>query len=79
MKRIRTGVLVLTVALSAAGCNDDFLMTLPRDQIAQEVVNRVEIHVAVEEGPVMGVQFHPEKSGDAGLRMLGNFLERCRS
>jgi imidazole glycerol-phosphate synthase subunit HisH len=33
---------------------------------------------AVEQGPVMGVQFHPEKSGDAGLRMLRNFVERCR-
>jgi imidazole glycerol-phosphate synthase subunit HisH len=33
---------------------------------------------AVEQGIVMGVQFHPEKSGDAGLRMLKNFVERCR-
>jgi imidazole glycerol-phosphate synthase subunit HisH len=30
---------------------------------------------AVRAGRVVGTQFHPEKSGAAGLRVIGNFLE----
>lgn len=33
------------------------------------------ICAAVEQGLVMGVQFHPEKSSDTGLRMLRNWAE----
>lgn len=29
---------------------------------------------AVENGPLMATQFHPEKSGEAGIRLLGNWL-----
>jgi imidazole glycerol-phosphate synthase subunit HisH len=32
---------------------------------------------AVERGPLWATQFHPEKSADNGLRILGNFVRAC--
>jgi imidazole glycerol-phosphate synthase subunit HisH len=34
---------------------------------------------AVQRGSFYGVQFHPEKSSAAGLRLLANFAELCRT
>jgi len=31
----------------------------------------------IEKGNVHAVQFHPEKSGDLGLKLLKNWIERC--
>jgi glutamine amidotransferase len=33
---------------------------------------------AVENGPLMATQFHPEKSGDTGAALLANWLEMLR-
>lgn len=35
------------------------------------------VPAVVEKGNLVGVQFHPEKSGDAGARMIKNFLSMC--
>jgi glutamine amidotransferase len=37
------------------------------------------IVAAVERGPLVGVQFHPERSGAAGARVLENLLRWSRS
>ena len=36
-----------------------------------------EFVTAIEHAPLYGVQFHPEKSGAAGLRLLSNFTRIC--
>jgi glutamine amidotransferase len=55
----------------------------PRPAREQDVVGTAEygseFASAVARPPLYGVQFHPEKSGPDGLRLLGNFVRICAS
>lgn len=50
----------------ASDCNDSVIATAEYGK---------EVTVAVANGNVMGCQFHPEKSGEVGLRILRAFCE----
>lgn len=52
-----------------------YLMAENRNDVAGRTVYGTEFDCAVEAGNVFGCQFHPEKSGEAGLQVLENF---CR-
>lgn len=42
--------------------------------VVSHAINRKRFIAAVENGPLSAVQFHPEHSGDAGVRLLRNWL-----
>jgi len=47
------------------------------EDVLGSAVYGAEFTSAVARGSVFGVQFHPEKSGADGLRLLGNFVRVC--
>ncbi len=51
----------------------------PRHILAVLPVNGMEAAVMVGQGNVVGCQFHPEKSGPVGLRLLGAFAREVKA
>ena len=39
--------------------------------------NGIEFSASIQKNNYYGVQFHPEKSGQAGIKLLKNFIELC--
>ncbi len=50
-----------------------FLNAADKGIVAAQTQYGVTIDAAIEQGNVFATQFHPEKSGDVGLRILKNF------
>lgn len=51
---------------------------VPREHVLASATHGRSFPAVVGRGRVLGTQFHPEKSGETGLRILGNFLELAR-
>jgi glutamine amidotransferase len=72
----------LTMGLPSAGCPFYHVHSLaPRPSDPADLVGATEygerFATIVERGSVFGVQFHPEKSSNHGLRLLANFVALC--
>lgn len=46
----------------------------PSHRLADTTIGGHGVTAVVQDGPVVGTQFHPEKSGPAGLRLIESFL-----
>ena len=70
--------------MAGIGSGGDFYFvhsyyTLPREDVTVATTHYgVEIPAVVEKGNAYATQFHPEKSGKVGLRILENFVELAK-
>lgn len=55
-----------------------FLKAKDSSLVAATTEYGVEIDAAVKKGNIIATQFHPEKSGEVGLKMLKNFVEMVK-
>jgi glutamine amidotransferase len=51
---------------------------VPEERVLARCLHGRDFPAAAARGRVMGTQFHPERSGEAGLRLLTNFLQMAR-
>jgi glutamine amidotransferase len=49
----------------------------PTDEVVATCDYGADVVAAIERGSLWGTQFHPEKSGTAGLQLLENFAAAC--
>lgn len=51
-----------------------YLSAKQEEDVAASTFYSTDIHASVEHGNVFACQFHPEKSGEVGLKILDNFI-----
>ena len=55
-----------------------YLKAQDKDIVAATTQYGIEIDAAVQKGNIIATQFHPEKSGEVGPKMLKNFVEMVK-
>ncbi len=55
-----------------------YLKAKDRDIVSSQTQYGALIDASVEKGNIMAVQFHPEKSGEVGLKILKNFADMTK-
>jgi imidazole glycerol-phosphate synthase subunit HisH len=74
---------VMFAGLSDECCRFYFVHSFAARDVPREFVTGTvdylghQVIAAVQRGNVWGTQFHPEKSGSSGLRVLTNFIGQC--
>ncbi|MFA5039556.1 MAG: imidazole glycerol phosphate synthase subunit HisH [Candidatus Omnitrophota bacterium] len=58
-------------------CHSYYAVPKDRGSVAGETEYGAAFASIIHKGSVYGMQFHPEKSQDTGLRLLRNFIEQC--
>ena len=58
-------------------CHSYYARPLKRSAVAGETEYGIRFASIIKEGCVYGMQFHPEKSQDIGIKLLRNFITQC--
>jgi imidazole glycerol phosphate synthase glutamine amidotransferase subunit len=78
VKRLRESILLRGIASDAYFYFAHSYAALDLDSAVAVCEHGVPFVAVLEQGNALAIQFHPEKSGDPGARILANFLEHTR-